>query len=99
VDLSRHEARTWIGAFAAVLGGLGTTVFAAGIGGNAPLILERICERLAFLDVELRDTRNDHNAPLISADAARVSVRIGRSNEELMIARSVNQSLTLGSLR
>ena len=39
---------------AAALGGLDTLVFAGGIGENAPVIRERICDGLAFLGIELK---------------------------------------------
>jgi acetate kinase len=96
VTLFCYQAKKWIGAFAAALGGLETLVFAGGIGENAPLIRERICEGLGFLGVELDGQRNAKNAPLISPDAARVKVRVIRTDEELMIARSVTRVLKLG---
>jgi acetate kinase len=98
VALFCYEAKKCIGAFAAALGGLDTLVFAGGIGENAPLIRERICEGLGFLGVELDGQRNAKNAPLISPDAARVKVRVIRTDEELMIARSVARILNLGSI-
>ena len=91
--------RKWIGSFAAALGGLDTLVFAGGIGENAPLIRERICDGLGFLGIELNQKRNAKNAPLISPDASRVKVRVIRTDEELMIARSVTRVLNLGSIR
>ncbi len=36
IELFCYQAKQWIGAFAAVLGGLDTLVFAGGIGENAP---------------------------------------------------------------
>jgi len=84
--------RKWIGAFAAALGGLDTLVFTAGIGENAPLIRQRICDGLGFFGIELDPARNGKNAPLISHDAGRVTVRVIRTDEELMIARSVLRS-------
>jgi acetate kinase len=96
VALFCYQAKKWIGAFAAALGGLDTLVFAGGIGENAPLIRERICEGLDFSGVELDRQCNARNAPLISPDAARVKVRVIRTDEELMIARSVARVLKLG---
>ena len=87
----------WIGAFAAALGGLNTLVFAGGIGENAPLIRTRICDGLGFLGIDIDDTRNTENAALISTDAGRVAVRVIRTDEELMIARSVIRVLGLGA--
>jgi acetate kinase len=99
VALFCYQAKKWIGSFAAALGGLDTLVFAGGIGENAPLIRERICDGLGFLGIELNQRRNSKNAPLISPDAARVKVRVIRTDEELMIARSVTRVLELGSIR
>jgi acetate kinase len=99
VALFCYQVRKWIGSFAAVLGGVDTLVFAAGIGENAPLIRQRICACLGFLGIELDAERNAKNAPLISADAGRVKVRVIPTDEELMIARSVNRLLNLGGIR
>jgi acetate kinase len=99
VALFCYQAKKWIGSFAAALGGLDTLVFAGGIGENAPLIRERICDGLGFLGIELNQEHNAKNAPLISLDADRVKVRVIRTDEELMIARSVSRVLNLGSIR
>ena len=95
VALFFYQAKKWIGAYAAALGGLDTLVFAGGIGENAPLIRARICAGLGFLGVELSAERNAGNAPRISTDAGRVDVRVIRTDEELMIARSVTRVLHL----
>jgi len=97
VALFCYQAKKWIGSFAAALGGLDTLVFAAGIGENAPLIRKRICDGLGLLGIELDPKRNAKNAPLISRDAGRVTVRVIPTDEELMIARSVARVLRLGS--
>jgi acetate kinase len=89
VALFCYQTRKWIGAFAAALGGLDTLVFAGGIGENAPEVRARICEGLAFLGIELEEKRNAANASVISAESSRVTVRVIRTDEELMIARSV----------
>ncbi len=99
VALFCYQAKKWIGSFAAALGGLDTLVFAGGIGENAPLVRERICDGLGFLGIELHQQRNASNAPLISGDAGRVTVRVIHTDEELMIARSVTRVLHLGPRR
>ncbi len=99
VALFCYQAKKWIGSFASALGGLDVLVFAGGIGENAPLIRERICDGLGFLGIELNQKRNAKNAPLISTDAGHVRVRVIRTDEELMIARSVTRVLNLGSIR
>ncbi len=89
VELFCYQARKWIGAYAAVLGGLDTLVFAGGIGENAPQVRSRICEGLGFLGVRLGPGANARGAAVISAKASAVAVRIIRTDEELVIARSV----------
>jgi acetate kinase len=95
VALFCYQAKKWIGAFAAALGGLDTLVFSGGIGENAPVVRERICDGLGFLGVEVDSSRNATTEGLISPDAGRVSVRVIRTDEELMIARSVSRLLGL----
>ncbi len=97
VALFCYQARKWIGSFAAVLGGLDTLVFSAGIGENAPDIRTTICDGLGFLGIELDQNRNRKNDPVISRDAGRVKVRVIRTDEELMIATSVARLLELGT--
>ncbi len=97
VALFCYQAKKWIGSFAAALGGLDTLVFAGGIGENAPPIRARICEGLGFLGIELNESRNAETAEVISTDASRVTIRVIRTDEELMIARSVTRVLHLGA--
>ena len=49
-----RQAKKFIGAYAALLGGLDTLVFSGGIGENSPVIRERICEGLGFLGIYAR---------------------------------------------
>jgi len=93
VTLFCYQAKKWIGSFAAVLGGLDTLVFAGGIGENCPAIRTRICDGLGFLGIDLHDERNAETAAVISLDSAQVKVRVIRTDEELMIARSVTRLL------
>jgi acetate kinase len=97
VALFCYQAKKWIGAFTAALGGLDTLVFAGGIGENAPNVRARICEGLAFLGIELSESRNAETAAVISMDTCRVTVRVIRTDEDLMIARSVERTLQLGA--
>jgi acetate kinase len=99
VALFCYQAKKWIGSFAAALGGIDTLVFAGGIGENSPEIRERICDGLGFLGITLHPRRNAKSAPLISQNIARVKVRVIRTDEELMIARSVCRVLNPGATR
>ena len=92
-----YSAKKGIGAYAAVLGGVDTLVFAGGIGENEPRIRERICAGLEFLGLKLDRKLNAKHAARISTRASRVTVRVIHTNEELMIARSVARVLRLKS--
>jgi len=96
VELYCRQAKKFLSSFAGVLGGLETLVFTAGIGENAPPIRRRICEGLAFLGIQIDPGRNDKNAPIISTDDCPVTVRVIKTNEELMIARHT-RALLLGT--
>jgi len=95
VNFFCYEVKKWIGAFAAALGGVETLVFAGGIGENSPVVRARICEGLEFLGMELDGQANSKNSDVISTDDRRVSVRVIHTNENLMIARTVNQLLNV----
>jgi acetate kinase len=96
VALFCYQVKKWIGAFAAALGGLDTLVFAGGIGEKAPTVRARICDGLGFFGIELEEKRNAANEGVISAVARRVAVRVIRTDEEWMIAKTVCRVLGLG---
>jgi acetate kinase len=89
IEVFCYQAKKWIGAYAAALGGLDTLVFSGGIGENAPEIRRRICAGLAFLGIALDDGQNELSALLISTDNGPVKVRVIPTDEALMIARAV----------
>jgi acetate kinase len=91
IELFCYQTKKWIGSFAAVLGGLDTLIFSGGIGENNPAIRDRVCRGLLFLGIELDETRNVKNEPIISTEASAVAVHVIRTNEELMMARLVCQ--------
>jgi acetate kinase len=87
VELFCYQARKFLGALVAALGGLDTLVFTAGIGEHAAVIRARICDGLQYLGLEVDAARNARHAPIISSDASRVVVRVIPTDEDLMIAR------------
>ena len=93
VELFCYQTKKWIGAYAAVLGGLDTLIFSAGIGEHSPEVRKRICDGLQFLGIELDEPRNEKNEAIISTDTSKVCVRIIKTNEELMIAIAVCELL------
>jgi acetate kinase len=95
LDLFAYRAAKYIGAYAAVLGGVDALTFTAGIGENSSSIRSRICGRLGFLGVELDEDSNRASRK----DERRISrgpvnVWVIPTNEELEIARQVFQELS-----
>ena len=89
VEVFCYQARKWIAAMAAALGGIDLLVFSGGIGENVPVVRERICDGLGFLGVGVDHARNQAGEPIISPDPADVRVRVIATDEELMIAQQV----------
>jgi len=89
VELFCYHAKKWIGSFAAALGGLDTLVFAGGIGENAPRVRARICEGLGFLGIRNRRKAKRGESWRDFHRRQPVRVRVIRTDEDLMIARSV----------
>ena len=71
---------------ATTLGGLDCLVFTAGIGEHQPQVRAMVCERLAWLAVELDDQSNAGNASVISTGRSRVTVLVLATDEEQVIA-------------
>jgi acetate kinase len=93
VALFAYQVKKGVGALAAVLGGLDNLVFSGGIGENSPETRASICAGLEFLGISLDERRNAANAPLISTEGAQASVRVIRTDEELVIARATAKFL------
>lgn len=90
-----HRVRKYIGAYAAVMGGVDAVVFTGGIGQNAAAIRRRICQRLEFLGARLdfdinRAARASADTPVIDLSeegASRVRLFAIHTDEELQIGR------------
>jgi acetate kinase len=89
VALFCYQARKWIGAFAAALGGLDTLVFSGGIGERSAVIRREICQELEFLNFVIDEKLNERNASTISVEGSAVTVRVMATDEEIVIARAV----------
>jgi acetate kinase len=87
VGLFCYQARKFLGALATALGGLDMLIFTGGIGENSAPVRERICRDMELLGISLDSVRNNENASLISGPDSTVTVRVMKTNEELMVAR------------
>ena len=98
INLFSYQAKKYLGALAAALGGLDTLIFTGGIGENATAVRQRICQDMAFLGIYLDLARNQAHAPIISSEDSPVTVRVMKTDEERMIARHTFELLK-GSTR
>jgi acetate kinase len=89
VDIFCYQAKKFVAALAAAMGGLDTLVFSGGIGENAPEARTGICDGLSYMGVKLDSARNTGNADIISADDSPVMVRRIATDEEIVIAQVV----------
>lgn len=98
INVFAHRVRKYIGAYAAVMGGLDAVVFTGGIGENSVTMRRRILQRLEFLglivDEDLnRDASVDStaNSSIISDSSSRVRALVVKTDEALMIARQTKR--------
>lgn len=92
LDVYVHRLKKYIGAYAAILGGLDVLTFTAGVGENDPIVRARAIDGLGFLGLLVdpeRNARRSDEARVISPDGAPVTVLVVPTNEELEIARQV----------
>jgi acetate kinase len=88
-----HRVRKYIGAYAAIMGGVDAIAFTGGIGENSALVRNRVLQRLDFLGARLDDDRNadarpDAARPVtpISDESSRVALLVVRADEEAAMA-------------
>jgi acetate kinase len=94
VDVFCYQARKWVGALTATLGGLDTLVFTGGIGARAPAVRQQICSGLEHLGVVLDAAKNAAGDAVVSAGSACI-VRVLATDEERMLARRTRRVLGL----
>jgi acetate kinase len=99
LTLFAHRVRTYIGAYAAVMGGVDAIAFTGGIGERSGAMRGRVLQRLDFLGARLDDDRNgearvaaDHPVARISADAG-VALLVVAADEEASMAGSAARLL------
>jgi acetate kinase len=90
-----HRVRKYIGAYAAIMGGVDAIAFTGGIGERSALVRNRVLQRLDFLGARLDDDRNADARPEpsrpvtpISDEASRVTLLVVRADEEAAMAHA-----------
>ncbi len=85
-----RRIKKYIGAYAAIMGGLDAVVFTAGIGENSEYVRRDVCINMEFLGIKVDVEKNrarSKEARDISTPDAKVRVLVVPTNEELVIAR------------
>ena len=93
IAIYAHRVRKYIGAYAAVMGGVDAIAFTGGVGENSAAIRRACLERLEFLGAELDDGKNRDARPdaatgccEISRAGSRTRLLVVRADEELAMA-------------
>lgn len=93
IQVFAHRLRKYIGAYAAVMGGVDAIVFTAGIGENSEVIRHRVAQRLDFLGAVLnedanRDVNLTDSTPIteISTRNSRTRLLVAKTDEQAAIA-------------
>ena len=89
LEVFAHKVKKYIGAYAAVMGGIDAVVFTAGLGENSSSMRESICKGLDFLGFRIDKEKNNTRGKeaVISTDDSTAKILLIPTNEELMIAK------------
>jgi len=91
-----HRLCKYIGAYAAVLGGVDAIAFGGGIGEHAPSIRARVCRRLEWLGLGLDEAANERavgTEARLSTEASALEVYCVPVREEEIMARAALKQL------
>ena len=91
IDYFVFRIQRELGGMAAAMGGIDALVFCGGIGENSAFIRDRVCERTAWMGIEIDHNKNDDHAQVISTEMSRTTVMVIPTNEELVIARAARE--------
>lgn len=94
IQVFAHRLRKYIGAYAAVMGGVDAIVFTGGIGENSVVVRHRAAQRLDFLGALINEDKNNDielssEQPVqeFSMNHSRVKLLAIETNEQLAIAQ------------
>ena len=93
IGLYTQRIRKYVGAYAAVMGGVDVITFTGGVGEHSALVRQRCLQRLDFLGARLdeehnRSARVDASRPIadIAREDSRVRILVVRADEEAAMA-------------
>ena len=89
VEVFCYRVTKYVGAYVAAMNGVDAIAFTAGIGENAGLVREKVCEYLGYLGIAIdkeENAKRGDNVVISTADS-KVKVAVIPTNEELAICR------------
>ncbi len=88
-----RRARKYVGAYAAVMGGIDLLIFAGSVGQKAPAVRAEICRGLEFMGLSLNTAANEATLEegIISSQGGAARIVVVNVDEELVIARDTVQ--------
>jgi len=89
INMMCNRIKKYICAYAGMLGGLDAICFTAGVGENASIIREKVCENLDFMGIILDKEKNERKQTgkrEINTNKSKVKIFIIPTNEEFVIA-------------
>lgn len=90
VEMFSYRVRKALGSYLAALEGADAVLFTGGIGENAAVVRQQICQGLGALGMEFDGEANEKAKGVearISTEGSRVQIWVIPTNEELVIAR------------
>jgi acetate kinase len=94
LEIYTYRVKKYIGAYAAIMGGLDVLIFTAGIGENSSKIRAMICEGMEFLGIHLDEISNQRLEPvnrLISTvDSESTVLVIPTCEEKIIVEDTLN---------
>lgn len=97
IDLFLYRLKRELGGLVAILGGLDSLIFTAGIGEHAAFIREKVCENAAWLGITIDPQANAAHAVKISNEESAISVWVIPTDEERIVAEYTWNLLQNGS--
>ena len=97
LEMYNYRIRKYIGAYAAVMGGVDIIVFTGGIGENADSTREGISKNFEYLGLEFDSEKNKGSRGeeiVLSTESSKVKVIVVPTDEELVIAQDTLEIVT-----
>lgn len=97
LDIYHYRIRKYIGAYAAVMGGVDIVIFTGGVGENGWETREECCMNFEYMGMLLdpeKNTKLRGKEAIISKDTSKVKIIVVPTNEELVIAQDTYEIVT-----